>query len=182
MFTADVPDGDAVAKPVDPVRDGFTFTGWTLDGAAYDFAAAVTGDITLVAGWDEVAVVSHTVTFDPANGGAVFTADVPDGDAVAKPVDPVRDGFTFTGWTLDGAAYDFAAAVTGDITLVAGWDEVAVPPTTVPPTTVPPKPVPPQTLEETGGASITSMVVVAGALLALGAGIVLRVRRNRSRA
>ncbi|WP_083506989.1 LPXTG cell wall anchor domain-containing protein [Leucobacter sp. G161] len=72
--------------------------------------------------------------------------------------------------------------MTGDITLVAGWDEVAVPPTTVPPTTVPPKPVPPQTLEETGGASITSMVVVAGALLALGAGIVLRVRRNRSRA
>ncbi|UTX51911.1 InlB B-repeat-containing protein [Leucobacter aridicollis] len=125
-FSETVAHGDTVAEPAEPVREGFTFAGWTLDGDEYDFAAAVTSDLTLIAVWEEVPVVEHTVTFDPQNGEASFTEAVTDGEAVTKPADPTREGFTFTGWTLAGAAYDFDSPVTADITLVAGWEEVAV--------------------------------------------------------
>ena len=49
----------AVQPATAPTKAGFEFAGWTLDGAAYDFTAAVTADITLVAKWSE-AVASVT--------------------------------------------------------------------------------------------------------------------------
>ncbi|MBL3689547.1 InlB B-repeat-containing protein [Leucobacter chromiireducens] len=184
-FTAEVTDGDTVAKPADPTREGFTFVEWMLDGAAYDFTAPVTADITLLAVWEEISAVVHTVTFDPANGAAAFTAEVTDGDAVAKPADPTRDGFTFTGWTLESAAYDFAAPVTADITLVAGWEKASVPPGPGPGPT-PPGPTPPtvdpatpqQPLERTGGAPIAPALGAAAVLLALGAGLIVARKRR----
>lgn len=189
-FTAEVTDGDTVAKPADPTREGFTFTGWAQAGAAYDFTAPVTADITLLAVWEAVPAAVHTVTFDPANGAAAFTAEVTDGDAVAKPADPTRDGFTFTGWTLESTAYDFAAPVTADITLVAGWEKASVPPGPgpgpTPPGPTPPGPTPPtvdpatpqQPLERTGGAPIAPALGAAAVLLALGAGLLVARKRR----
>ncbi|KAM9865290.1 hypothetical protein ACIFOC_01821 [Leucobacter aridicollis] len=174
QFSETVTEGDAVAEPTDPVRDGFTFAGWTLAGAAYDFATPVTGDITLVAAWQELPAVVHTVTFDPDNGEAQFSQTVPDGAAVTKPADPVRDGFDFTGWALNGAIYDFASPVTADLTLVAGWKaEVA------PPVVDPTKPAPPA-IENTGGAPIAPMALAAALLLGLGLVAVARARRARA--
>ncbi len=62
---------------------------------------------------------THTVTFMVDD--TVFSkVEVEDGSAVAAPENaPAKDGFTFDGWYLDDAAYDFAAPVTGDLTLVA---------------------------------------------------------------
>lgn len=50
--------GSTVAS-INPLRDGFVFAGWTLNGEAYDANTAITGDITLVAKWN---VKSETVT------------------------------------------------------------------------------------------------------------------------
>ena len=43
-----------------------------------------------------------------------------------KPEDPSREGYVFLGWYRDSdltSAYNFAAAVTGDLTLYAKWKE-----------------------------------------------------------
>ncbi|UTX52887.1 InlB B-repeat-containing protein [Leucobacter aridicollis] len=120
--------GGAVAEPdTTPVRDGFTFTGWTLDGAIYDFGAPVDRDITLIAGWQEDIIEMHSVTFDPANGNDAFTTQVPHGESVSAPADPVREAFEFTGWLLDGAPYDFATPIVADVTLTAGWQAAPLP-------------------------------------------------------
>ena len=72
--------------------------------------------------------VEYTVTFDYGYEGAeAATVKVLEGQKVAKPAGPVRDGYTFTGWMLDGKAYDFDAEVTGDITLTAAWEKVDEP-------------------------------------------------------
>lgn len=43
------------------------------------------------------------------------------GDTVSGFDYPTRDGYLFDAWYADGAAYDFAKPVTGDLTLTARW-------------------------------------------------------------
>ena len=66
-----------------------------------------------------------TVTFNSNGGSAVASQNVDFGQKATKPADPTKDGFDFKGWTLDGFAYDFSAAVNADITLFASWEAKA---------------------------------------------------------
>ena len=121
-----IAEGGTVTKPTDPTQEGFTFDGWTLeDGNPYDFDSPVTSSFTLYASWtasDEPAVFAHVVTFDSAGGTAVADQVVGDGGTVKRPEDPTQEGWTFGGWYLEnGDLYDFASAVTGDLTLYAHW-------------------------------------------------------------
>ncbi len=61
------------------------------------------------------------VTFDPDNGESLSKASVYKNSPVSKPVSPVKSGYVFTGWYLNGVLYDFSTPVTSDIELVAGW-------------------------------------------------------------
>ena len=124
-----VNDGAAATAPEDPARDGYTFDGWFLAGAQYDFSLSITRDITLVARWSKVkptpVPVMYTVTFSDPEGGTTTPAQtVNDGATATAPKDPARDGYTFDGWFLDGEKYDFSKPVTRDITLVARWSKV----------------------------------------------------------
>ena len=122
--------GKAPRPQDDPRKAGFTFQGWTLGGAEYDFAEAVTKDIALKAKWEkEPGVTERMVTFMAlggafADGSDVLSFTVKDGETVRKPQDPAKKGFTFKVWTLDGAEYDFTEAVTKDIVLKAQWEKV----------------------------------------------------------
>lgn len=124
-----VVDGQKVAEPATPAREGYEFLGWLNGTERYDFDAPVTGDLVLTASWKKMTapVAKHTVTF--MNGDAVFaTAEVESGSTVSKPQDdPVRAGYTFEGWTLDGKPFDFGTAVTDDLTLVAGFKKDVAP-------------------------------------------------------
>lgn len=71
-----------------------------------------------------------TVNFDSNQGTAVDSQLVAVGDKVAKPADPAKKGYTFSGWFTDKDctnAYDFDAYVDGtqpEFTLYAGWKAV----------------------------------------------------------
>ena len=67
---------------------------------------------------------AHRVKFDTQGGSSVSDQTPASGSALAKPADPTREGYTFAGWYTDAActkAYDFATAVTSDMTLYAKW-------------------------------------------------------------
>lgn len=67
---------------------------------------------------------AHRVKFDTQGGSSVSDQTPASGSALAKPADPTREGYTFGGWYTDAActkAYDFATAVTADLTLYAKW-------------------------------------------------------------
>lgn len=123
-----VTDGQTVAAPTAPTKEGYTFTGWYTDEActaAYDFNTPIKEDLTLYAGWEknEEPIAKWTVTF-MSNGTTYKTLTVENGQSVSKPSNPIRPGYTFTGWYQDNACtipYRFGTAVTSDLTIYAGW-------------------------------------------------------------
>ncbi|WP_307997933.1 InlB B-repeat-containing protein [uncultured Bifidobacterium sp.] len=151
--TQTVNDGDKATEPDAPTRDGYTFKGWWNGDTAYDFAQPVTDDLTLTAHWEQNAPVMHTVTFDTQGGTPVASQTVTENGTVTRPADPTRDGYTFKGWQLGGADFDFTTPVTGDITLTAVWEENKTP------TPVTHK----VTFDTNGGSAVDSQTVDDGA-------------------
>ena len=125
-----VADGQTVAVPTAPAKEGYTFTGWYKDAAcqnAYEFSTPVTDNLTLYAGWEknEEPITEWAVTFMDGNTQYAQTV-VTDGQTVAVPTAPAKEGYTFTGWYTDEActtAYDFNTPIKEDLTLYAGWEK-----------------------------------------------------------
>ena len=66
----------------------------------------------------------HTLTFDAKGGTETGSSIVRHGNTVAKPEDPKRSGYRFTGWFDDEKckkAHDFDAPLEEDATVYAGW-------------------------------------------------------------
>ncbi|MEA5004481.1 MAG: InlB B-repeat-containing protein, partial [Christensenella sp.] len=155
--------GSTVARPTDPTRDGYTFTGWYQDAGAtdlWDFATAINRNRTLYAGWKENPN-TYTVTFDSRGGSAVSAiTGIDAGSKINAPADPTRDGYTFTGWYVDEAGttlWNFVQdVVNGNMTLYAGWKTAAATTTTDVP----------KTDDTTDIGLYVSLIVAAGAGLA----------------
>ena len=113
-----VPAGEHTLTVTMVAKEGFT----TVDkyGASIILANIMYNEKT-------VPVVKHTVSF-AGEGVDIAAQEIVEGQTATKPADPTREGYVFAGWLLDGEAYDFAAAVTGDITLTASWTEQTTPP------------------------------------------------------
>lgn len=118
-----IAEGGLVSKPNDPIRNGYTFKGWLCEGVAYNFATPVNSNIVLVATWEQEASlpVTYKVQFNSDGGSRVSTKYVSEGEVVAKPNNPTRDGYTFVCWLYNDAEYDFSTPVTENITLKAKW-------------------------------------------------------------
>lgn len=113
--------GNAVAPVANPTKDGgYRFMGWseTEGGAVVDL-----GTITIDTDKDFYAVFEKewTVTFNTNGGSAITEEKVLNGEVLAEPAEPTRANWTFDGWKKGDVAYDFAAPVGEDITLVAQW-------------------------------------------------------------
>ena len=123
-----VEEGMTVAEPDDPVKDGYTFNAWYLGEAAYDFTTPVNGNITLIAHYTEIIeTVEYTVSFNTVGGTPIDDAVVISGEKVSEPTAPVKTGFSFENWLLDGETYDFDDAVTSDLELYAVYAFVGIP-------------------------------------------------------
>ena len=105
-----------IKAPAAPTKTGYTFMGWEPEIPA----TMPAGDMTIKAQWE---INRYTVTFDTDGGSEVDAQTVAYGEKAKTPADPTKTGYTFAGWELGGNAYDFAAAVTGNMTLTAKWKD-----------------------------------------------------------
>lgn len=128
-------------KPQDPVREGFVFVRWELDGEAFDFNNPIDSNLVLKAVWE---VQTFEVSFDSNGGSDVANQTTDYGKSVSRPTNPTRGGYTFVGWFIDDVEYDFSKPIDSDIKLVAKWEEekVTVTEPSTPGTTPTPKPTP----------------------------------------
>lgn len=68
-----------------------------------------------------------TVEFDSNGGSKVESAKAAEGEPVAAPADPTREGYTFAGWFYNETKWNFENPVTEDMVLVAKWDKLPDP-------------------------------------------------------
>ena len=123
VSTVIVKKGEKISKPSDPIKKGYIFIEWQLNGTIYDFSLPVTSDITLEAKWKLIKENSYTVKFDSDGGTSVSNQIVNSSEKVLKPNDPTKEGYTFKEWTLDNKSFDFNTLITKNITLKATWEK-----------------------------------------------------------
>ena len=114
-----------VLQLTNPTKTGYNFTGWTLNGQAYDATSAWTLEVetaTLFANWEvKTTLVTLDVDGGEYTGDLTFVATYGQAFTLAKPT---KVGYAFAGWTLNGQAYDVASAWAIEdaaATLVANW-------------------------------------------------------------
>ena len=121
-------DGKYAVGNEKAVKGDATYSVTNTDGTVVYFTDAQSANnYAQESGAQAPKVLKVTVTFDSNQGTAVDSQLVAVGDKVAKPADPTKEGYTFSGWFTDqdcATAYDFDAAVDGtepELTLYAGW-------------------------------------------------------------
>lgn len=106
----------------------YTFLGWFNREGDSQMLDTVRGNVTYYAKWSDSDQVL-TVTFN-ANGGELSgdkTQKVVYNNAIVKPSDPTRTGYTFRGWYVAGEGdamteWHFETAIKENTTLVAQWE------------------------------------------------------------
>lgn len=99
--------------------DEFSWVGQTL-ACTYRDSTAETGMFTPLAGDAEG---MYTVTFADDDGTILSTQSVDAVDPYVVLYEPEREGWNFTGWTLDGKPFNEETKIDGSVTLAATWEE-----------------------------------------------------------
>lgn len=73
-----------------------------------------------------IVVEQFTVTFDTDGGTDITAVKVDSGSTATAPTEPTKEGYSFTMWysTDDTIDFDFATAITEDVTVNAYWTEI----------------------------------------------------------
>ena len=90
LKTQTVTHGSSATAPSNPTREGYTFAGWDPS----DFSN-VKSNLTVTA---QYTINTYTVTFVDHDGKTLKTQTVNYGSSATAPSDPIREGYTFTGW------------------------------------------------------------------------------------
>lgn len=92
LATQIVKQGEGAVAPAAPLRDGYSFVGWSGD------YTAVSSHLEVVAVYAPMTDTKYTVTFVDYDGRILETRTVSDGAAAQPPAAPKKSGATFLGW------------------------------------------------------------------------------------
>ncbi len=89
-----VAPGGAAEPPVDPVREGYMFTGWR------PAITNIQADTVIYAQYEKIdsTETQYVVRFIDYNDTVLYTQKVNPGGNAILPQSPTREGYTFTGW------------------------------------------------------------------------------------
>ena len=102
--------GTAITAPTNPTKTGYTCAGW--DQSVPTTMPA--NNIALTAQWT---INQYTITFNTAGGTVVSSITQNYGTAVTAPVNPTKEGYTFSRWDISIPA----TMPANNITITAQW-------------------------------------------------------------
>lgn len=118
--------GTEFTVPTAISRDGYTLASYSNShgtlkpGTEYDID--LLNGHTFYADWT---ALNHTISFVTLGGSSLDDQSVATGEKAAKPEDPTKEGYTFSGWYTDASLnseYDFNSEIDDNITLYAKWE------------------------------------------------------------
>lgn len=116
----------SIARPDDPSKEFYTFSGWYLGDTPFDFNTLITDNIVLTAHWtpDEYHII-YSLEGGTADNPNTFTIETP--SFILQ--NPVKSGYAFTGWTgSNGEVPQIEVTVTqgttGDLSYQANWERL----------------------------------------------------------
>ena len=86
-----VEHGDDVTPPKEPIKEGYTFTGWSKS------YSEISSDMEIYA---EYEINVYTVVFFDTDNTVLKEMTVEHGDDAISPEEPTKEGHTFTGWSV----------------------------------------------------------------------------------
>lgn len=105
-----------VEEPAEPTKTGYTFGGWYSEDTfvtSYNFATLLQANKTIYA---KFTINQYTATFlDDDSITELGSSTVDYLASAVAPEDPIREGYTFTGWDTD------YSSMTEDITVTATY-------------------------------------------------------------
>ena len=120
MVTHEVESGKTDTPPKDPVKEGYSFKGWSLkeDGQElYDFKTPVTSEITLYPIWGKTCMINYICDEDVVGAPENVTVNIY--TVVEAPENPSKSGYDFKGWKTDLMSEEYFSfgSITSDVTL-----------------------------------------------------------------
>lgn len=113
LKTEQVPYNESATAPSNPIRTGYPFKGWDME------FTNVTSDLTIYALYERLILI---VFFNTNGCEPIESILVYYNDTISLPI-PIKEGFNFKGWLLNGIIFTSSTPVTENITLDALWEE-----------------------------------------------------------
>lgn len=125
--TQKVISGNKLNKPADPTKEKFVFDGWYVEDEKWMFTSSiVTSNLKLHAKFEKINEGQEKTQCNVEfylDDQVIDTQTVVYGNKLEKPQDPVKEGFAFLGWYVDGEKWLFSSGiVTSDMKLIATFD------------------------------------------------------------
>lgn len=115
--------GETLVLPENPVKEGYVFKGWLLDGEPFDVNMKLEKNITLKANWEKENLEKYYVTFI-VDGNEYKKEEYLENSLITKPTNPIKENYEFKGWFLGDTLFDFEnTKITSNLTLVAKFEE-----------------------------------------------------------
>lgn len=103
ILTKYVSKNKRVSKPVEPIKEGYVFKEWQLNGETFDFDNVITNDIILTAKWVKEEYI--TVIFNTDSEYKIENKDILKGEALVELPIPIKENYKFVGWYLNDNLY-----------------------------------------------------------------------------
>lgn len=108
ILTSSIIIGEGATPPTAPVHEGYTFVGWEED------YSNIVEDLVVHAKYE---IIKYNVSFYDWDNSLLKKDTVEYQSAASAPSDPVREGYTFTGWDKE------FSSVTSDLDVYAQYEE-----------------------------------------------------------
>lgn len=110
-----------ISIPQTPVKDGYKFLKWTLNGQEFSFETIITEDITLKAVWEYIEYV--TISFDTDSGSKINDITIEKYSKINNLPTPIKEGYVFKEWQLNNELFNSDVIIENNITLKAIYEE-----------------------------------------------------------
>ncbi len=126
FYQANLHKGDTLSGVQNPVKDGYTFAGWYVDGELFSLDTPIDENMVLEARFTKN---KYTITIDLGDGSSIQTKEIEFEDTLEEPSTPTRKGYKFLGWYNGEEKYDFNSKITGNLNIEAKWEKINSKPT-----------------------------------------------------